>query len=251
MLPWETVERVNRETGELYPWTGVASDAAMVWNETASDRYARLWKAAAVSADRLLSRHGYRGRMPRRVAQVWSPQRRGVWHVHEALPAATPLEVEWSRQVVRYIDNVRKREFAIPAADRWRWLVEEYNWKVSGGKLGAVRRGFYGWGFIDRNPLRELGAGGSERSASYLAKNASEYLGKNVMESASMRGRKLRSYVSRRLTMVTGVTLTNLRRKRHLYVLISRGEPLPSWPEDVVERVWLLLVGGLPLARSP
>lgn len=244
VLPWQVYEMVKPDTGEIVSFREVALDRQIVWNATASARYARLWKAAAKSADRLLERHGHRGQMPRRIAQVWAPQRRGVWHVHEALPARTAIERLWSRQVVRFIDNVRKREFAIPAVTRWAWLVDEHR--------GTVRRSFYGWGFIDRNPLRELGGGGSDRSASYLARNAAEYLGQNASESARrVKGRKLRTYVSRRLTMVTGVTLTNLRRKRYLHVLIVRGEALPSWPEDVLETVWLLLVGGVVAARGP
>lgn len=245
VLPWQTYEMVKPDTGEIVTFREVALTWQVCFNATASARYARMWKAAALSADRLLGRHGYSGPMPRRVAQVWSPQRRAVWHVHEALPAKTPLELEWSRQVVRFIDAVRKREAQIPGHVRQAWLRDEYH-------RGIVRRSFYGWGFIDRNPLRELGGGGVDRSASYLAKNASEYLGKNASESASrVTGRRLRSYVSRRLTMVTGVTLTNLRRKRYLHVLIKRGEALPQWPEEVVEVVWALLVGGLPLARAP
>lgn len=245
VLPWQTYEMVKPDTGEIISFREVALDWQVIWNGTASARYARLWKAASLSADRLLRRHGYRGQLPRRVAQVWSPQKRAVWHVHEALPAKTEVERLWSRQVVRYIDNVRKREFGIPAEERRRWLIEEHR--------GTVRRSFYGWGYVDRNPLRELGrAREADRSASYLASNAAEYLGQNASESARrIRGRKLRTYVSRRLTMVTGVTLTNLRRKRYLHVLIARGEALPSWPEDVLETVWLLLVGGVVAARGP
>src|SRR5215213_1690028 len=51
--------------------------AADGWNLTASARYAQLFKAATISADRLLRRGGHRGRMPRRVAVVWSEQARG------------------------------------------------------------------------------------------------------------------------------------------------------------------------------
>lgn len=78
---------------------------AYKWNATASARYARLWKAATISATRLVRRNGYRGRPPVRVAQVWALQKRGLWHVHEALPMASEVEREWSRQVVRFIDH--------------------------------------------------------------------------------------------------------------------------------------------------
>jgi hypothetical protein len=60
-------------------------------------------------------------------------------------------------------------------------------------------------------------------------------------------GRVLCSYVSRRLTSKTGVTVRNLRRVRYLFVLIREGLPLPQWPEPELELVWRLLTehGGI------
>ena len=128
----------------------IVHDLAEDWNESASERYARMWKGASVEADRWLRRLGYRGQLPRRVANAWAPQRRGVWHVHEALP-----------------------------------------------------------------------------------------------------GRALRSYVSRRLTSKTGVTIRNLRRVRYLFVILRDGLPIPKWPEAELELVWRLLADGVVATRGP
>lgn len=223
----------------------VESKYAAGWNATASARYARLYKAATQSADRLVRRMGYRGRRITRVAVVWSPQRRGVWHVHEALPAATAVELAWSRQVVRFIDQARRREERMSGRERWVLLELER-------RFGMITRGFYGWGFVDRNPLRSGGGvveWAAERSAAYLAANVAGYLGENASVSAHLIGRRLRSYVSRRLTMKTGVTLENLRRVRYLYVILRDGLPWPeSWDDDLRERIWLLLWTSRPNA---
>jgi hypothetical protein len=195
-------------------------DLADEWNESASERYARRWKGASVEADRWLRRLGYRGQLPRRVANAWAPQRRGVWHVHEALPGGTALEIQWSRIVVGYVDRHSRR---------------------------------HGWGNIDRNPLRSVvgtGARDGKQAARYLARNVAGYLTENV-EGASLPGRALRSYVSRRLTSKTGVTIRNLRRVRYLFVVLREGLPLPQWSEAELELVWRLLADGVVATRGP
>jgi len=197
----------------------VVGDLAYEWNETASDRYGRMWKAASVEADRWLRRLGYRGQLPRRVAYAWAPQKRGVWHVHEALPGGTAIEVQWSRLVVSYVARHSRR---------------------------------YDWGNVDRNPLRRASATTAHdgvRAARYLARNAAGYLAENV-RAAALPGRALRSYVSRRLTSRTGVTIRNLRRVRYLFVLLREGLPLPQWPEAELELVWRLLAEGIAI-RGP
>jgi hypothetical protein len=164
--------------------------------------------------------------------------------------------------------------------------------------LEQPTRGFYGWGFVDRNPLRRAGHSNiterHERAARYLARNVAGYLVENAQPGASespqeqgtiafrggrmirrgtgevldgerepravvarrpagrLPGRALRGYVSVRLTMQTGVTIRNLRRARHLWVCLTKGLEIPSWPECELERVWLLLVGrGVAGARAP
>ena len=235
---------------EVLPWQNgkVLRGFAYRWNVTASDRYSRLWKAATLSADRLIRRAGYQGRLPVRVANVWALHKRGVWHVHEGLPGGSKIELMWSRQVVAFIDHVRKRESRIDGRERWALLEIERN-------FGIATRGFYGWGFIDRNPLRQGAVGAvyvnEKKAAAYLARNVAGYLGENASEEAVAVGRVLRSYVSRRLTKITGVTLTNLRRAHYLWVIIRDGLELPMWDRDVLERVWSLLANQGVSARAP
>jgi hypothetical protein len=160
------------------------------------------------------------------VANVWSEQRRGVWHVHEALPARTPVELAWSPIVVEYLS-----------------------------RQGPA----YGFGFVDRNPLRQYGrwteaeGRGHERAAPYLARNAATYLSENAAAFAeqTLPGRRLRSYVSRRLTSSTGVTMRNLRRVRHLWFCLTYGTDLPAWQDAELELVWRLLVGASVVPSGP
>lgn len=221
-LPWDVDHCADfgphRHTGPR--GCRVVRDLADEWNGDASAEYAKLWKAATINADRWVRRlyPGMR-RMPRRVAVVWSEQRRGVWHVHEALPAATHVERQWSKLVVEYVDRNAHR---------------------------------YGWGNVDRNPLREQARWhGGELAARYLARNAAVYLSQNTSESVGLPGRTLRSYVSRRLTASTGATMRNLRRVRYLYVCIREGWQLPDWPADQLEVVWRLLVGSSVAPAGP
>lgn len=256
VLPWVERELLVAETGELVRRSVVHPRHAYAWNSTASARYSRLWKAASKASDGVLKRHGWRSGFPRRVANVWAPQERGVWHIHEALPAATPAELLWSRTMVDYIDAVRKREFQIDGEIRWEWILEELGNEID---RPVIRRSFYGFGFVDRNPMRkmmrEIGTvfdGDNAKAIQYLARNASEYLGQNASsKSRWISGRSNRVYISRALTMATGVTLTNLRRKRYLHVCLTKSLPLPGWPPIVLEKVWGLLVATPVVARGP
>jgi hypothetical protein len=221
-LPWDPDQCL---IGEQHRHGGnrgcrVVRDLAYDWNESASDRYAGLWKAASVQADRWLRQRGYRGRFPSRVANAWAPQQRGVWHVHEALPAKSASELQWSRMVVRFIERNARR---------------------------------YGWGNVDRNPLRKAAAGVGRDgtvAARYLARNTAGYLAENA-GGVALPGRRLRSYVSRRLTTETGVTMRNLRRVRYLFVVIRERLPLPDWPANELEVVCWLLSEGVVVARGP
>jgi hypothetical protein len=221
-LPWDPdrclVAGEHRHGGNY--GCRVVRDLADEWNESASERYARMWKAASIEADRWFRRRGYGGRLPRRVANAWAPQQRGVWHVHEALPAKSPHELQWSRMVVRFMARNARR---------------------------------YGWGNVDRNPLRQAAAGvgrDGTLAARYLARNTAGYLAENS-GGVVLPGRRLRSYVSRRLTRETGVTMRNLRRVRYLFVVVRERLPLPDWPVDELEVVWRLLGEGAIVARGP
>lgn len=236
---------------DVLPWDSerrhVIGSYAYAWNMTAAARYARLWKAATLSANRHVRRQGYRGRPPTRVANVWALQKRGVWHVHEALPAATPVELQWSRHVVRFIDQVRKREERIPGRERWLYLDLERT-------FGEPVRGFYGFGFIDRNPLRHKASAvayaNDTTAAAYLARNVAGYLSENIAAESAV-GRRLLSYVSRRLTTTTGVTIRNLRRARYIYVCLRDSLPLPDWTNDELEICSRILGLSPELARGP
>jgi hypothetical protein len=211
-----------------------------------------MMEAAQLHADRLLRRtYGPKVNLPRRVAVVWAEQKRGVWHVHEALPAGSEIERIWTRQVVRFVDVMVKRDARRPPAEVRTLLDLEHH-------LQVTTRGFYGWGFVDRNPLRNLGSsgrgGGAGRAAAYLARNAARYLGENAdaaRDAEPLNGRSLRSYVSRRLTMETGVTIRNLRRCRHLYVVIRDSLPLPEWSADELEVIARLIGLSPELGRAP
>jgi hypothetical protein len=73
-----------------------------------------------------------------------------------------------------------------------------------------------------------------------------------VRSSGGLPGRTMRGYVSVRLTMLTGLTIRNLRRARYLWVCLTQSLELPSSPELDLERVWLLLAGaGVAAARPP
>src|SRR5579884_2842886 len=102
-LPWDpslcAIAGPHKHGGEV--GCRVVEAVAYRWNVDASARYARLFKAASIAADRLIRRlHGPSVRLPRRVAVVWSVQQRGVWHVHEGLPFESHVEKQWSRAVV-------------------------------------------------------------------------------------------------------------------------------------------------------
>jgi hypothetical protein len=221
-LPWDADRCV---TGKHHRHRGdhgcrVVRDLADEWNESASKRYARMWKAASVEADRWLRRRGYGGQLPRRVACAWAPQQRGLWHVHEALPAKTATDLQWSRMVVRFI-------------------------------AGNARR--YRWGNVDRNPVRKASAGvgrDGALAARYLARNTAGYLAENA-GGIPLPGRRLTSYVSRRLTAETGVTIRNLRRVRYLFVVLRERLPLPDWSPSELEVVWRLLSEGVVVAQGP
>ncbi|MGZ8740790.1 MAG: hypothetical protein ACXWZ8_09375 [Gaiellaceae bacterium] len=253
VLPWHVEDCAGRGPHRHYGPDGcrVHPSLAYRWNVTASARYGRLMEAAQRSADRFVRQAGWRGVLPRRVAVCWSEQQRGVWHVHEALPAGSEVERSWTRHVVRFIEAMQKRDRRRSPVEVWALLDLER-------ELREPTRGFYGFGFVDRNPLRGMGAGdrGGDpvRAAAYLARNAARYLGGNVesaREGQELPGRRLRSYVSRRLTMSTGCTIRNLRRARYVYVCIRHSLPLPEWSPAELEAVARLLGLSPEVSRGP
>jgi hypothetical protein len=179
--------------------------------------------------------------------------KRGVWHVHLALPAEMQIELAWSRTIVRFLDASQRNERETRSAAERRTLLEFEHY------LETPIRSFYGWGFVDRNAARRLGSArgelGALRAARYMARNVARYLGENVAEGVAtetpLPGRLVRSHVSVRLTRLTGVTIRNLRRARYLFVCIGRGLPLPDWPDDLLEVIWLVLTANVAVPRGP
>lgn len=211
-----------------------------VWNVTASRRASRLFEAAQRSADRVVRAMGYQGELPRQIGNAWGWQKRGLKHWHWLLPNETPVEIAWSRQVVRFLDQAWRSESRRWSADeRWDQL-----WREFSGEVPA--RGFYGFGFVDRS-------GGGRRSGlqagRYLARNAAGYVA----------GQGGGHYVSRELTRLTGVTMRALRACNWLHVrrrMVRDGELdadawvpahwTPEWRDHVLS-VW----GLLGVAQAP
>ena len=247
VLRWDQVHCAHRGPHRHSGPSGcrVAPSIARHWNATAGKRYRRLMDAACKGADRFLRSQGYRGELPRVICDAWGVQKRGLWHVHLGLPYESPAERMWSRQVVRYLDRCRAREAALPGARIRRAVVAEYF------DPERHERGIYGFGFVDRAPLKRAGAHGREGAARYLARNASGYLAENAAGAAGLPGRRRRSYVSRRLTSCSHATKRNLRRARWLYVVCREGLELPAWPETELEAVWGLLEGEPARSRAP
>ena len=155
---------------------GCVRESAAMWNETASERYALLWKAATMAANRAVAQDGIRGstcgaRCCRLVGAA-------AWRVaHPRGPAGGNCRSSW------------------PGAGRW-------------SRTSSRRGSAYGFGYVDRNPLRQAGrwsasdGRGHEHAARYLARNAATYLSENAAATngVALPGRRLRSYVSRRMT---------------------------------------------------
>jgi len=232
LLPWDesacTVEGPHKHSGVL----GCTVDpvCGAIYEATFQARASRLREAAEKHADRLLRAvYGIpRGRLPRRLASVRAPQRRGVSHVHYLDPVGTEVEKIWSRAVYRYMRRAWESELANHSADeRWEALKREYLDPTD------VTPGVYGLGFVDRSNNKRERVG-------YMARNAAGYLGRNVQ------GKRATHYVSVRITQETGVTMRVLRAVNYLWIrrrLIAMGELLddpvpchwkPEWAAEVL-----------------
>lgn len=164
----------------------VLEAAARAWNRGAEKRWARLHRAAAERARRRTGRRGWLV-----AAKSWERQRRGVDHLHLAVPYDTPSQ---------------------------RRLVEAY---VRALKELAPK---YCFGFVDLQ--RPLERGSNYRAAAYLAK----YVSKATFEQLAPYARRP-FYVAQRLTQATGVTMRACRLKRYLYRVWGCEPLLPgqSW----------------------
>jgi len=187
----------------------VVEGAARSWNRSAEKRWAALHRAAAERARRRTGRRGWLV-----AAKGWERQKRGVDHLHLAVPYHTPSQ---------------------------RRLVEAY---VRALKELAPK---YCFGFVDLQ--RPVGRGSNYRAAAYLAK----YVSKATREQLAPYARRP-FYVSQRLTQQTGVTMRACRLKRYLFRVwgcepLGPGEP---WRVlDLYFALWRHLGARPILSRGP
>lgn len=217
---------------DLLPWDDAGTRVEWIyrvyWEATAQRRMSRLFEAAQVAADRWVRRCGWQGELPRQIANVRSPQKRGVSHWHYALPMGSEIERVWSKTVYGFLRSVANREALVDWRERWAALEREF---VS----GEVTKGLYGFGFVHPGKVR---GGSGAKAARYLARNAAGYLGENASEG--------RHYVSVRLVRETGATMRALRACNYLHVRLRLGmDPVvPSWWSEEwraeVQRVFAL-----------
>ena len=155
--------------------------AADRWNEMSRDWWRELNRVAKQRADRAVKRlgHAYKGGL---LMYEWELQSRGVWHLHFVLGMETAVERAWAFD---YVQAMRE---------------------LAPGK---------GFGYVDAKPLRSPQV--ANRAAAYLSK----YLAKwnedgsfEVTETVKTAGRSLVNYVSRKVTLKSGVTMRVLRQVR-------------------------------------
>lgn len=235
VLPWDTDLCTVKGEHKCSGLRGCVVEHlyAVVYNQTAPARMARLHEAACKAADRWLVRNGHTGPKPLRLASVRSPQARGVVHYHAALPARTPIELAWSRVYWRYVESAVQRDAERDPDERWAVLEREY-------LTGQAEKGWYGFGFVKRSNRH---AGNTGKAARYLARNAAGYLAENASGAWH--------HVSLRLTRATGATMRNLRRANYLWVCLMNDLPLPNWPDSDLDFVFGLLTLDAKTTRGP
>jgi hypothetical protein len=196
-LPWD--ESVcahlgkHRHSGKL--GCKVDERAAHLWNLQAPGDWRRLHRKASTRARRAQLRYCEKAGIEPGdpwaiIAREWEFQARGVLHMHAVVPMATPEERAASRA---YVDCLRD--------------------------LGER----HAFGFVDR----KLEVVPAQRAARYVAKYiaAVDSGSGKITLSETVTHRDVPrhvTYVSRRLTMRTGVTMRSLRRKRYAWWLIGQ-----------------------------
>jgi hypothetical protein len=159
----------------------VVESAARLWNEKSKAMWRELNRVAKLRADRAVKRlgHDYKGGL---LLYEWELQSRGVWHLHFVLGMETAVERVWAME---YVAALRS--------------------------LAASKM----FGYVDAKPLRDPQV--AEKVAGYLSKYLAKWNGDGsfeVTETVRAAGRSLLSYVSRRLTAKSGVTMRVLRDVR-------------------------------------
>lgn len=196
-LAWDTAKCRH---GPTVPCSGprgcrVAEREAALWNDASRRLWRELNRVCKQHADRAMRRLGaswFRGYV---LAYQWEMQARGLWHLHFVVGVETQLEKAWANEYVR-----------------------------------AMRRlaPTYLFGYVDAKPLTRPRP--AELCAGYIAK----YLTKRredgtfgAAETVLTAGRTLLTYVSRRLTQQTGVTMRALRDARLLWAYREGHLPMP------------------------
>lgn len=174
------------------------------WNVTAPVRVRELHRVAAQNTRRKHGRFSL-------VATAWEYQGRGVLHRHHMVRMGS-------------------------AADRR--AAQFYAWE-----LDRLRES-YGFGFIDRGkhrgrPDRHLEVIPAERAARYVAKYLAPLdAGKPAISETAKRDDCPAHliYVDRKLTQLTRITMTSLRRRRYAWALTVAAGASPARATDLVAR---------------
>jgi hypothetical protein len=155
------------------------------------------------------------------LTRVWEPQARGAAHVHPIFALVTPDD---ERIATLYFKHLAR-------------LAPKHGFGFVGAKKGSSA------------PIMS-----SERAAAYL----SSYFVRGAKEKATLQENARNPYmphlliwVSPKVTKLTGITMRNLRRLRHLWAVRKGLCPPPSWPAVELARV-IELAGSWPqLAHAP
>jgi hypothetical protein len=159
----------------------VVEAAADAWNERSRGWWRELNRRAKLRADRRIKQlgHEHKGGL---LMYEWELQPRGVWHVHLILGMETAVERAWAFEYVAALRELGAR-----------WC----------------------FGFVDAKPLHSPQP--AERASGYLSKYLAKWKDDGSMEvtqTVLAAGRTLLTYVSRKLTAESGITMRVLREVR-------------------------------------
>jgi hypothetical protein len=193
----------------------IGEETLKEWTRDISERWKRLHNAARNATRREA------GRCLPLLTRVWEPQARGAAHVHVVFALKSP---EDTRIALLYFEQLAR-------------LAPSHGFGFVGAKKGSSVQILSG-----------------ERAASYL----SNYFVRGAREKATLQENACNPYlpnmliwVSSKVTKLTGVTMRNLRRARHMWAFFVGLCELPNWPPNEIAQA-IELMGPWPqLARAP
>jgi hypothetical protein len=194
--------------------TRVCEDGPLdAWCRTYERRWSRLHEAAQLHTYR---RAGSRANL---LGLAWELQQRGAPHVHPVIGTGTPREMRAAQVYRNYL---------------------------------AGNHGAYGFGTAAtwaESPRFEHPAQASRYLAGYLTVTDG---GRKSLAAAFRSGRMPRRplYLSNRLTTLTGVTLRNLRRHRHVFMWKQGEASEPLWWGSDERGMWSYVLCSCTLAAS-